>query len=269
MNKVIIFLKKIYWRFCKIIGFSVLIRDERASVHSDRLKLYKTITGNFFLPKYAHQDVIKKEIIKNRVFDEEVFNLAKQFIKPNSAVVDAGANYGQMSILFSKVYSNVLVYSFEASPFVYNILKKNIELNSKNIKIFNCILSDRVGEEYLVKPDINKYRTYGSVEVEFSTNKNFLYEKKTLIKKIDDFEYEKKISLMKIDVEGWDFKVLQGAVNTINKNRMAIVFEYAPEYENKMNYKLNDFFKFFNQLDYKFISSIKNNFLVVPKELNL
>ena len=79
----------------------------------------------------------------------------------------------------------------------------------------------------------------------------------------------KKISLMKIDVEGWDLKVLQGAVNTINKNRMAIVFEYAPEYENKMNYKLNDFFKFFNQLDYKFISSIKNNFLVVPKELNL
>ena len=269
MNKIIIFLKSIYWRVCKIIGFSILIRDERASVHSNRLKLYKTITGNFYLPKFAHQDVIKKEIIKNRVFDEEVFKLAKQFIKPNSAVVDAGANYGQMSVLFSKVYSDVLVYSFEASPFVYDILIKNIKLNSKNIRTFNCILSDKGGEEYLVKPDIKKYRTYGSVEVEFSSNKKLLYEKKTLIKKIDDFEYEKKISLMKIDVEGWDLKVLQGAVNTINKNRMAIVFEYAPEYEKKMNYKLNDFFKFFYELDYRFISSTKNNFLVTPKELNL
>ena len=64
------------------------------------------------------------------MFDEEVFNLAKQFIKLNSVVVDV-CQLWTVSILFSKVYSNVLVYSFEASPFVYNILKKNIELNSK------------------------------------------------------------------------------------------------------------------------------------------
>ena len=31
---------------------------------------------------------------------------------------------------------------------------------------------------------------------------------------------------MKIDVQGMDYKVLMGAKNTIEKNKMAIIFEY-------------------------------------------
>ncbi len=266
MNLIKIFLKKIYWKICKIIGFSILIRDERSSVHSDELQIYKTITGKFYLPKYAYQDVIKKEIIKNRIFDQEVFDLAKKYITPGSSIIDAGANYGQMSILFSKLYTDVQVYSFEASQYIYQILLKNVEVNSNNIKVFNHVLSDKTGEGYLVKPNIKKYRTYGSVEVEFSNDKDSVYSKKISLKKIDDIKFEKNISFMKIDVEGWDLKVLRGAIQTIKKNRMAIIFEYAPEYEDKMGYKLSDFFDFFNDLDYKFITSKKNNFLVIPKE---
>ena len=63
MNYIQIYLKKLYWKVCKFIGFSILIRDERSSTHSNELKLYNTITGKFYLPKYAYQDVIKKEII--------------------------------------------------------------------------------------------------------------------------------------------------------------------------------------------------------------
>ncbi len=267
MNLIQVFLKKLYWKICKFIGFSILIRDERLSIHSNELKLYDTITGKYYLPKYAYQDVIKKEIIKNRIFDQEVFDLAKKFIKPNTSIIDAGANYGQMSIIFSKLYSDLSVYSFEASIFVFEILKKNIELNAENIKIYNCVLSDVKDEGFLRIPEISKYRTYGSVEVEFSNNRNLTYDEKTLINKIDDFEFEKKISLMKIDVEGWDLKVLKGSVETIKKNQMAIIFEYAPEYEEKMKYKLDDYINFFKDLDYIFLTSIKNNYLVVPKKL--
>ena len=121
-------------------------------------QIYKTITGKFYLPKYAYQDVIKKEIIKNRIFDQEVFDIAKKYITPGSSIIDAGANYGQMSILFSKLYTDVQVYSFEASQYIYKILLKNVEANSKNIKVFNHVLSDKTGEGYLVKPNIKKYK---------------------------------------------------------------------------------------------------------------
>lgn len=266
MNFLKILFKKIYWKIAKKIGFVVLLRDERPSIHSDELKLYKTITGDYYLPKYAYQDVIRGEIIKNRIFDKEVFDLSKKFIKPDSVVLDAGANYGQMSILFSKLFSNILVYSFEASMFTFNILSKNAQLNSKNIKTINCVLSNSNGEEYLKKPSLKKYGTYGSEVVEFSSDELNRYHKKTLIKKIDDFIFEKKVSFMKIDVEGWDLKVLEGSIKTIEQNRMPIIFEYAPEYQEKMNYSFDDYVNFFKSLNYKFLTTKNNNFLVIPKE---
>ncbi len=266
MNYLKILFKKIYWKIAKKIGFVLLFRDERPSIHSEKLKLFKTITGNYYLPKFAYQDVIRREIIKNKIFDEEVFNLSKEFIKPNSVVLDAGANYGQMSILFSKLFSDLTVYSFEASVFIFNILSKNIELNSNNIKAINCVLSNTKGEEYLVKPSLKEYGTYGSEVVKFASDKSNRYENKTLIKKIDDFKFEKKISFMKIDVEGWDLKVLEGSLKTIQQNRMPIIFEYASEYEKKMDYSLDDYVNFFKSINYKFLTSQNNNFLVIPKE---
>ena len=137
-----------------------MIRDERKSYHSEKLKKHNTLTGIYYLPKYAYQDVIRREIIKNRIFDENVFNLSKKFINPNTIVIDAGANYGQMSILFSKLYSDITVYSFEASKYIYDILVKNVELNSKNIKTINCVLSDTTDERHLVIPNLKKYGTY-------------------------------------------------------------------------------------------------------------
>ena len=71
---------------------------------------------------------------------------------------------------------------------------------------------------------------------------------------------------MKIDVEGWDLKVLEGSVKTIKQNQMPIIFEYAPEYQEKMNYSFDDYVNFFKNLNYKFLTTKNNNFLVIPNE---
>tara|TARA_B100001250_G_C19757378_1_gene770772 strand:- start:441 stop:1247 length:807 start_codon:yes stop_codon:yes gene_type:complete len=266
MHKFIILLKKIYWAISKKLGFVLLIRDERKSTHSDKLKKYNTIHGIYYLPARAYQDVIRKEIIKNRIFDKKVYNLSKKFIKPNSTIIDAGANYGQMSILYSKLFSNSLVYSFEGSRFVYDILVKNVEINSKNIKPINCILSDTSDEKYVIKPELKEIGTYGALNLKFSNDTNKTYKEKTLIRKIDDFNYEKKISFMKIDVQGWDLKVLKGSINTINENRMPIIFEYENIFEKEIQFKLQDYINFFKAIDYKFDTNTDSNFLVLPSE---
>ncbi len=268
MFKLIIFLKKIYWKIAKKIGFVILIRDERKSIHSSKLKKYTTTTGIYYLPKYAYQDVIRREIIKNRIFDEDVYNLSKKYIKPNTVVIDAGANYGQLSILFSKLYLNTTIYSFEASKYIYDILVKNIGLNSENIRGLNCILSDCSEEKYLKIPSFEKYGTYGSLDLEFSNNMKNNYKEKILVKKIDDFNFERKISFMKIDVQGWDLKVLKGSSKTILKHKMPIIFEYEEQFENKMNYQFEDFVNFIKKINYKFVTVVNNNFLIVPNENN-
>ena len=47
---------------------------------------------------------------------------------------------------------------------------------------------------------------------------------------------------------------------------MPIIFEYEDIFENEMNYSLEDFINFFEKINYKFITAINNNFLVLPKE---
>ena len=41
MHKFIILLKKIYWTISKKLGFVLLVRDERKSIHSNKLKKWK------------------------------------------------------------------------------------------------------------------------------------------------------------------------------------------------------------------------------------
>ena len=118
MFKLIIFLKKIYWKIAKKIGFVILIRDERKSIHSSKLKKHITVTGTYYL-QYAYQDVIRKEIIKNRIFDKDVFDLSKRYITSNSIVIDAGANYGQLSILFSKLFPVISAIFSNSKKLVY------------------------------------------------------------------------------------------------------------------------------------------------------
>lgn len=266
MSNLLMYLKNLYKKLSKKIGFIIILRDERTSKHSNKLKKYKTLTGTYYLPKYAYQDVIRREIIKNRVFDKKIYDLGKKFILPNSSIIDAGSNYGQMSILFSKIYSNSTVYSFEASNYIYNILEKNIKLNTKNVVTFNCALSDKIDEKYLAEPNLTNVGTYGALNIKFEDQNNESNKKKILFRKIDDFNFDKKISFMKVDVQGWDLKVLKGSLKTIEKNRMPIIFEYENIFEKEMNYIFEDFVSFFNKLDYKFETVENNNFLVLPKE---
>ena len=75
--------------------------------------------------------MIRNEIIKNRILIKGFLTWQKNLLNLNSSIIDAGANYGQMSVLFSNICSNCIVYSFEASNYIFNILIKNINANSK------------------------------------------------------------------------------------------------------------------------------------------
>ena len=140
-------LKKIIKLLLRILNISVNFELKFHGKHSEVLKKYNTSTGVYFLPKFAFSDIIVKEIKKNKIYDKDIYLEAKKFIKPKSIVIDIGANFGQLSILFSKLYKDVEVHSFEASKFIFNILKKNIEVNNANVVAYNLAITDNKYEE--------------------------------------------------------------------------------------------------------------------------
>jgi len=234
-----------------------------------KLRLYKTKTGSYYLPQFALKDLIRNEIIDNKIFDRKVYETAVELVKEDTIVLDVGANFGQLSVLLSKCKKNVEVYSFEASKYIFEILKKNIQINNANVKLFHNLVGNETEQELFIKKlSISKFNTYGSnmiEKTEIKDENSFNIEKINSIR-IDDIPFEKKISLMKIDVQGYDLEVLKGSKRTIMKQQMPIIFEYEEDFAKDFNYTFKSFEKFIDEINYKISTQIdKSNYLILPK----
>jgi FkbM family methyltransferase len=268
-------LKKIIKFLFSLIGFQIkrikpkltdIQSSENAkSIRTKRLSYYETTTGNYFLPTDAKNDIIANTIIGNDIFEIEVVELACKYIKENTVVLDIGANYGQMSILFSnKTGERGIVYSFDADDFIFEILKKNIEANNKQkniIPIFGAV--HNVADETLFFPiqDFIEWGAYGSYGIDYNTKKGRPVKSIT----IDSLNIQQQISFMKIDIQGGDLQAMQGAIKTIEKNKMPILFEYEYHFEEKFHLCFQDYIDFVKSINYKFVKTINgHNYLIMP-----
>lgn len=70
-----------------------------------------------------------------------------------------------------------------------------------------------------------------------------------------------------VDVEGYEYKALQGAKNTIKEFRPVILFEYRPGMEAYHNIDPNAVLKFLEKLDYEYIITIQADQIWAPREV--
>jgi FkbM family methyltransferase len=218
------------------------------------------------LPSDAKTDVVANTIINNEIFEKEVVDLASKYIKYGTNVLDVGCNFGQMSILFAKMVGKQgKVYSFDADEFVFEIFKKNIEANGlENIIVPHFGAVHNIDGDTLLFPeqDFKEFGAYGSYGIDYTASVGRKVDSLT----IDSLKILGPISFMKIDIQGGDLQAMQGAVNTINLNRMPILFEYEYHFEDKFNLKFQDYVDFVQSIDYKFEKVINgHNFLILPR----
>ena len=260
-------MKKIIKSIFHNLGFEISkYQKPQKSKRTNNLTFHKTVTGNYYLPTDAYEDVVANTIKNNQIYEKEVIDLASKYIKPNTTVLDVGANFGQMSILFSNmVGENGKVHSFDADNWVYGIFIKNIEANNKIGKIiphFGAV--HNVDGETLIFPeqDFEEFGAYGSYGIDYNAKKG--REVKSIT--IDGLKIEGPISFMKIDIQGGDLQAMQGAVKTIEKNKMPILFEYEYHFEDRFNMCFQDYIDFVQNINYKFHKVISgHNFLIIPK----
>lgn len=267
-------MKKVVKNLFHLLGFDIIKYKPltgqppiaKKSLRTNNLTLHNTITGNYYLPTDAVNDVVANTIINNEIFEREVVELAAQYIKPGSVVLDLGANFGQMSILFSNmVGENGKVYSFDADDWVYEILCKNINANEKQGTIIPHFgaLHNKPGE-ILIFPeqDFKEYEAYGAYGIDYTAKKGREVRSIT----IDSLNIQEPVSFIKIDIQGGDLLAMQGAVNTIEKNKCPILFEYEYHFEEKYNLCFQEYVDFVRSIEYKF-HKVKSghNFLIIPQ----
>jgi len=230
------------------------------------LDLYDTPTGKYYLPNFLQRDLVSNTIKRGLVYDDEIVELIRKNMPADSSFLDMGANYGQMSVLISKHIKSIgkgRVYSFEAEPFVGEILQKNAEINDcANMNIVHGALHNKTGEKLIFpEPDFKRFDSYGSYGIDPKAVTGRTVETIT----VDSMNISDTIGFIKVDIQGSDLFALQGAKETIMKSRPVIVFEFEEQLQKEFKTSFNDYVEFVRSIDYKFVEVISGlNYVVVP-----
>lgn len=173
-------------------------------------------------------------------------------IPEDTAVLDIGANIGIMTAHLARSIKNVTVYCFEPMPNNLEALRHIIKYYGlSNTQVFDFALGNTSGTVEMVMPVVDSVKMQGlSHVIHKSIADNNEGDRFTVpIKRLDDLEElraeSKRISAIKIDVENFEFFVLDGALQLLEKNR-PVVYAELWENENRSNC-----FKLFGKLNYK------------------
>lgn len=230
------------------------------------LSLHKTALGNYFLPAHATGDVIARCMKKGEIFEPEIVAVAKKYIQKGSIVLDVGSNFGQMALMFAEFTGDQgQVLAFEADDYIFNILQKNIDVNKAyNVRAYLGAVYDNDGQDmFYPVQDLQRFSSYGSYGLEPQATEGRTIQTLT----IDSLNIQEPISFMKIDIQGSDLFAMKGAVQTINKHRMPILFEFEQQFQSAFNTSFQDYIDFIDSISYR-VQEVVNgiNYLIVPKE---
>lgn len=155
-------------------------------------------------------------------FSELELSLFEQICKPNTIMIEVGANIGTHTMALAKlVGENGRVYAFEPQRIVFQTLCANMALNSiTNVEAFQVAVSNEEGS--LIIPEFNyaQENNFGGIELD-----KFTQGRKVPKVKLDDFLELDRLDFMKIDVEGMEQSVIEGAAMQIKKFKPILYVE--------------------------------------------
>ena len=189
--------------------------------------------NNNFWVMYPHHT--KPTFLENERTQQEHRTRALKYVKRWNTCIDIGSNVGmwtrELATRFKKVYC------FEPNTNFIECFNKNITEN--NVELFKYGLSDTEHTASQIKQSTILSEYPGNV----------------MCKTLDSFNL-KDIDFIKIDVDGFEYKVLLGAVETIRNNNLVINIELKRDKRKDIAKKCR---KLLGKLDYTYINRTRHD----------
>lgn len=189
----------------------------------DRLTVSLTTNRGHKLQAFV-DDAITNEIRDAGVYDHWTLSAIEHLLQRIDADVclDVGANIGNHSVVMAQHCRQL--HAFEPIPFIFEVLRKNLDINTTNVKAHCIALSNEQSlQNIYVDPAGNLGKSSmlndnadsdNSIEISAVCGDEFL----SGIKGSVDF--------VKIDVEGFEPRVVQGLQQTIVESQPVILLEW-------------------------------------------
>jgi len=206
-----------------------LIGKDMLSAFKIVLRRIFALTGIVFSTRlYGHRvyfspatDIGWRLLVRGR-FERAEMELCRSFLRPDSIVVDIGANIGLHSVAFADAVPHGAVISVEPSPATYLQLLRNVAPLG-NVMTINCALSSETGvTNFFVSTD-SAYSGIKDTGLK-SIRKQIRIPCYTGDHVISSLRVG-RIDFLKIDVEGFETAVILGLEEMIREFRPVIFCE--------------------------------------------
>ncbi len=219
-----------------------------------------TEEGRFFIDFKG--DLIKNCLRQGDSWELHIKELLEKCTKPGSAVIDVGAHIGIHSMRMAKLVGpQGKVYSFEPQPKIMReLLMNRLQNGHKNIHIFPVALGNNNGTI-----ELSPLLAGNEGGTSIGSGKSGYFAP---IRTLDFFQFS-NISLIKVDVEWMEDAFLEGAKNTIIRNKPVILIEimgghhYANASE-EIRAKIDNTIGFLESLGYKVENILGCDYLALP-----
>lgn len=239
-------------RLAKLLYKSKIAKKEEVDFYLKKTNLKIT------LPNLIEN--VSFELFINGEYEQEIVDFFVKELPPNGVFFDIGANIGAFSFTLAKLRPDITIYAFEAAPFVFNYLKKNIEQNNlKNVVYLNRAIhtEDNTSLPFYSSKEKNGKGSFSNV---FTNEAVYV---STL--NLDKFIAENNIkpNVIKVDVEGYEKLIFQSMQNFLKSNNdVSILFEFVDWAENLAhNHKAGDAQILIKQMGYKLFEMKNNEFV--------
>lgn len=185
-------------------------------------RVYRWVPGLKFYARKGNAGIVANIYFKLRDFEESTFLV--DHLNPGELFIDVGANVGHFTMLAAGV-CKAKVIAFEPIPSTFTELEENLQLN--NLESLALALNFGVGNlntklNFTSQKDVlNRVAIEGDEQV-ISVE----------VKRLDDLLQNEMPVFIKIDVEGYEYNVILGALNTFKKpslKYLLIEFNYSSD----------------------------------------
>lgn len=192
-------------------------------------------------------------ILSYGTYEDEIGKLIAISLKPGFTALDIGGNIGLQSIRMSlAVGATGRVIAFEALEYLQQKFTKNMQLNRvENVMLLPFALADVAAEEdFKINPNSWNQGTFTlSDKLAGDTTQRVIIK---VADEMDEIKTLARLDFIKIDVEGFELKVLQGLLQTLQKHKPRILFEYDSHYWARAGSSIADCHKLLQSLGYTF-----------------
>jgi FkbM family methyltransferase len=165
-----------------------------------------------------------KQTTDSRDYDRQTVAVMERVLRATSNCLDIGASGGELLKHMVRLAPRGTHFAFEPLPDFYRTLVKRFP----DVRVHNVALSDVTEESTRFQYVVGNPAYSGLRRRRYDRPEERVEEIVVRTARLDELVPPNlHIHFVKIDVEGGEFQVLQGGVETVRRNRPFIVFEFG------------------------------------------